>query len=68
MPFDNTTLRQPNITVLPPTPPDRDGGPRRIHIEIEIIDRRAQPRPRGYRFGTLTLWLLLVGLALAMFG
>jgi hypothetical protein len=50
--------------VLPPTPPERGGGSRRIRIEIEIIDHRAPPR--GYRFGTPTLWLLVLGLELAL--
>ena len=40
MPFDTTKLRQPTVTVLPPTPPDRGDGPRRIHVQIEIVDRR----------------------------
>jgi hypothetical protein len=26
MPFDNTKLRDPTVTILPPTPPER-GGP-----------------------------------------
>jgi hypothetical protein len=67
MPFDTTKLRQPTVTVLPPAPPERGGGPQRVHIEIVITDQRAPPR-RGYRFGTLTLWLLVLALALALFG
>jgi hypothetical protein len=68
MPFDATGLRRPAVTVLPPTPPERGGGPQRIHIEIEIVDRRQQSPRRGYRFGTMTLWLLLLAVALALFG
>ena len=67
MPFDSTTFRQPAVTILPPQSPERGGGPRRIHIEIQIIDRRAQtPQRRGYRIGSLTL--LALCLALALFG
>jgi hypothetical protein len=60
MPFDNLRLK-PRITVLPTTtPPERGGGgPQRVHIEIEIVDRR-QPPPRRYRFGTFTLWLIVL--------
>jgi hypothetical protein len=64
MPFDNTTLRQPTVTVLPPTPPVRGGGPICIHVQIEIVDRR-QAQSRRFRFGMLTVWLLVLGLALA---
>jgi hypothetical protein len=71
MPFDTAKVRQPEITVLPPTiigrgsnlgpiPPERGGGPQRLHIEIEIIDRRQQSPGRGYRFGTFTLVLLVL--------
>jgi hypothetical protein len=66
MPFDSTTFRQPTITVLPPTPPERDGGPIRIHLQIEIVDHR-QAQARRYRFGMLTLWLLVLGLVLVLF-
>jgi hypothetical protein len=68
MPFDATSLRRPTVTVLPPTPPERGGGPQRIRIEIEIVDRRAPPPPCGYRFGTVILWLLLLAVAFALFG
>jgi hypothetical protein len=63
--FDSTTQR-PTATILPPSPPEGGGGggPQRIRIEIEIVDRRAQPpRPRGYRFGTLTMVLIIMLLA-----
>jgi hypothetical protein len=70
MPFDNPKVRQPKVTVLPPsitdnvvhvppTPPERGGGPRPIHLQIEIIDRRA-PSRRDYRFGSFTFWLLVL--------
>jgi hypothetical protein len=51
---------------LSPFTPDRcGGGPQRIHIEIEIVDRRAQPaRPC---FGVLQLLLALLLLSL-LFG
>jgi hypothetical protein len=79
MPFDNTKVRQPKITVLPPTiagrgsnldpiPPERGGGgPQRLRIEIEIVDRRAPLLSSGYRFGTfaLVLFILLLLAALA---
>ena len=59
MPFDS--FRQPRVTVLPPQPPERGGGPRRIHVQIEFVDRRSQtPHRRGYRFGTFTLALLII--------
>jgi hypothetical protein len=45
-------------------PPERGGGPQQIRIEIEIVDRRAQPRRRS-SIG-LGFWLLLfLQLALA---
>jgi hypothetical protein len=33
----------------PPPPPKRGsgGGPQRVHVEIEITDRRAPPRKRS---------------------
>jgi hypothetical protein len=75
MPFDATGFRQPRVTVLPPTPPDppeRGGGePRqRIHLMIEIVQRQPPQRATGggYRFGTLTLWLLIIGLLAALAG
>ena len=50
MPFDSTSLRRPTVTILPPTPPER-GGPQRIHVQIEIVDRRAQaPQRRLTRY------------------
>jgi hypothetical protein len=78
MPFDPTNWRQPKVTVLPPTiidtgkgssigpiAPERGGGgPQRIRVKIEIVDRRA-PAPKR-RTGSLLGWLivlLLVALA-----
>ena len=71
MPFDATGLRQPTVTVLPPTPPERGGGPQRIiRIEIEFVERRATPAEHStrvsYRFGTFTLWLLALLLLAAL--
>jgi hypothetical protein len=78
MPFDATTLRQPSARILPPTitgrrsnlrptPPERGGGgPQRIRIEIEIIDRRAQQAQRS-RGGVLQLLVALILLSL-LFG
>jgi hypothetical protein len=63
MPFDTTKLRHPTVTILPPTPPERGEGPRRVHLVVEIIDRRQQSPRRGYRFGTLAFWLLVLALA-----
>jgi hypothetical protein len=73
MPFDSATFQRPTVTVLPPQgplePPERGGRPPRIHIEIEIVDRRrAQQRPPGHRFGTLTLTLWLIVLLAALAG
>jgi hypothetical protein len=68
MPFDTTKLRQPTVTLLPPTPPERGGGPQRIHIEIEIVDFQAQHQPRRYRFGTVTLTLLIIVLLATLLG
>jgi hypothetical protein len=82
MPFDNTTLRQPRVTVLPPTradnfigtlppptPRERGGGPQRIVINIEIVQRHPPQRATGgYRFGTLTMTLLIIGLLVALLG
>jgi len=72
MPFDSTGFQRPTVTVLPPQgpsePPERGGRPQRIHIEIEIVDRRAQQRPRGNRFGTPTLALLVIVLIAALAG
>ncbi len=69
MPFDNTTLRQPKVTILPPQPPERGGGPRRIHVQIEFVNRCSQtPHRRGYRFGTFTLALLIIALLAGLAG
>jgi hypothetical protein len=70
MPFDPTGLRRSTVTVLPPTPPERSdrGGPHRVHVVIEIIDQRPRQQPRGYRFGTLTLWVLVIALLAALAG
>jgi hypothetical protein len=70
MPFDSTKVRQPKITVLPPTitdngirlppiSPDRGGGGGgRVHIEIEIVDRRERgPSRRG---GSFVFWLIVL--------
>ena len=37
--FDTTKLEQPMITVLPPVPPERGEDPRRIVINVEIVER-----------------------------
>jgi hypothetical protein len=66
MPFDNATkLREPNVTVLPPIPPERGGGPRRVHVVIEIVDqRRPSFTPVNTRLiGWLIVLLLLASLA-----
>jgi hypothetical protein len=67
MPFDTTKVRLPdNVVHLPPVTPERGGGgPQRIHIQIEIVDRRGTPpgTGKGHRFGTVVLvlfWLLLL--------
>jgi hypothetical protein len=39
----------PTVTVLPPTPPERGGGPQRIHVVIELV----LPTPRQHRIGGL---------------
>jgi hypothetical protein len=65
MPFDPNPDR---VVILPPSPPER-GEPRRqrVHIEIEIVDRRQQSPPRrGYRFGTFTLVLFVLLLLAAL--
>lgn len=47
MPFDPAGFHnKPNVTILPPTPPEPGGGGRRVHIEIEIVDRRQEIRRR----------------------
>jgi hypothetical protein len=70
MPFDPNGW-QPNVTVLPPTPPERgpifthvgkDGGgrgPQRVHIEITITDRRTVSRPPHKR-SLSTFWLIVL--------
>ena len=65
MPFDTTTIRRPTVTVLPPSPPERGDGPRRIVINIEIVDGRKTVSQR-YRFGAFTLWLLALLLLAAL--
>jgi len=60
MPFDPTNWLQPNITVLPPTPPGYD-GPRRIRIEIEIVDKRRPVRP--FRLWPWVLLFILLAMA-----
>ena len=72
MPFDPTPLHRlgDRVTVLPPTLPEHGGEPpRRVHVVIEIEDRRPRARqPNGYRFGTVTLLMVLAMIALALFG
>jgi hypothetical protein len=65
MPFDTgqlrrPKLRQPTVTILPPTPPER-GGPRRITINIEIgrFTNVSKPAP-GHRLGAFICWLILL--------
>jgi hypothetical protein len=58
-------LREPRITVLPPIPPERSGGgPQRIVVNIEIVERRAaQNILSGHRLGTVAwvvIWLLVL--------
>jgi hypothetical protein len=77
VPFDPTNWRQPKVTVLPPTitgrggkitPPSPErggGGPQRIHVQIEIVDRRGPPARHG--FPVIRLLLILFLLAM-MFG
>jgi len=61
MPFDDT-LRGSRVTIAPPTPPER-GGPQRIHVMIEIVDRRQAPqRRRDYALGMVILTLAIIGL------
>ena len=60
MPFDSTTFRQPTVTVLPPQPPERGGGPRRIHVRSRSSNGGPTPQRRGYRFGTVTMTLLII--------
>jgi hypothetical protein len=76
MPFDPAnvrvlppSLREPSHTVdLPPVPPERGGGgPRRVHIVIEIVDRR-QPQRRRSSIGTFAVMLFALIVALALFG
>jgi hypothetical protein len=67
MPFDTTGRRQPTITVLPPQPPERGGPPLRIHVQIELVDRRPPGGWRRPRFGVLKLLLVLI-LLVAIFG
>jgi hypothetical protein len=64
MPFDPIGFRQPTVTVLPPTPPER-GEPQRpirVRVEIEIVERR-QPSPRGHNFWAWVVFFLLLALA-----
>jgi hypothetical protein len=65
MPFDPIKLRDPRTTVLPPTPPDPGGDPRRVQIEISIIDRRGSV-PRRRPFGLIGWLIVLLLLALAV--
>jgi len=64
MPFDNPTkLRQPAITVLPPTGSPEGGGPRRVVINIEIAQRPpARSERRGGGVLAVILWLIILGL------
>ena len=47
MPFDSTTFCQPTVTVLSPQPPERGGGPQRIQLLIEIVQRPQPAQRRG---------------------
>jgi hypothetical protein len=68
MPFDATHLRRPaHMVHLPPVMPEGGGGgPRRIHVQIEIIDRRSPPTPLP-RVELLKLLVALI-LLVAIFG
>jgi len=65
MPFDSLRVKQPdNVVHLPPIVREGGGGgPQRIHIEIEIVDRRAAPPKRGQRFIGWLLLLMLITMA-----
>jgi hypothetical protein len=39
MPFDTTKLRQPTVTVLPPTPLERDGA----HTNWHLVGEAGKP-------------------------
>jgi hypothetical protein len=73
MPFDfESLLRERRVHVeppqAPPQPPERGGdAPRRIHVMIEIVERRP-PAKRRHRFGTLTLVLLIIIMLAALAG
>ena len=69
MPFDSTKLRQrqPSVTVLPPTtqPPERGGGPQRVHVTIEINDKRAIARAQRQRSRwvmAVLIWAIVIGI------
>ena len=66
MPFDRTTCHQP--APQPPQPPERSGGPRRIRIEIETVQRPQLAQRHFCWFGTLTLTLLAIALLAALAG
>jgi hypothetical protein len=59
MPFDSAKLKQPVVTVLPPTPPERGGGPR-VHVVIEIVDRRAVKKHPPHKWSLFTFWLIVL--------
>jgi hypothetical protein len=71
MPFDSAKLGD-RVTIVPPTPPERGDGPRRIRLDIHIhlVDRRTSLAPsravsrpiRGV--GALLAILLLLAMAL----
>jgi hypothetical protein len=62
MPFDPTPLHRigDRVTVLPPTPPERGGSPRRpVHIVVEVrLPAPPRHRPRA------ALWWWAVALAM----
>jgi hypothetical protein len=59
-----SSFDKPTVTVLPPIPPEGGGGPQRIVVNIEIVDRRAvQDTLRRSRPGTVAwvvFWLLVL--------
>jgi len=62
-------IRDETARQAPPHPPEeRGGGGPRVHIEI-VVPPLAQPiRRNGYRFGTITGWIILLAIVLAMAG
>lgn len=64
--FDYLLDGAPRLEQPLPPPPERGRGPRRVPIDVEILERRSPPRERRSPIARLLWWWLLFFLLLAL--